>query len=158
MNDTVAASIAAQLAELERLVPAPPAALGYGGDLSCVADLTPELAEVDPLTTRAIGEAVVRRLTTPRGTLPDDPDYGLDVRVYANRGTTLAELAELGGRCALELGKDDRIDEAAVAVVHAPAERSLAITVRITPASPTLNPFTLTFAATTGAAVLEELG
>jgi hypothetical protein len=158
MNDTVAASIERQLAELGRLVPRPPAALGYGSDLSCVADLTPELAEVEPFTMRAIGEAVVRRLTTPRGSLPDDPDYGLDVRVYANRGTTLTELRELGGRCALELGKDDRIDESAVIVMHNPAAHTLGITVRIVPASPTLNPFTLTFTANSGAAVLEAFG
>jgi hypothetical protein len=161
MNSTVQASLDAQLAELAergRLVPQPGAELGYGSDLSCVSDLTEDLAEVDPLSLRAIGEAAIRRLTTPRGSLPDDRDYGLDVRRYCNRATGAPELRELAGRCALELAKDDRIDSATVTATQDPLSYSLTLSVVISPASPTLNPFTLTFAVTSGSAVLEALG
>lgn len=158
MNDTVKASIDAQIAELARLVPQPTGDLGYGNDLSCVSDLTEDLAEVDPFSMQAISEAAIRRLTTPRGSLPDDRNYGIDVRSYANRATAIAELRELSGRCALELAKDDRIDTATVTSTQDPLSYSLRLSVVITPASPTLNPFTLTFAVTSGAAVLEAFG
>jgi hypothetical protein len=156
-NAIVDAAFAKQLAELERLVPQPAGDLGYGSDLSCIADLAENLAEVDPFSTRGIGESVVRRLTTPRGTLPDDRDYGLDLRSFCNRGATAEELREVGGRCSLELAKDDRILSATVAVVQDSSTRSLSVAVLITPADPALNPFSLTFAVTSGAAALEEL-
>jgi hypothetical protein len=158
VNETVGTSIDTQIAELVRLVPQPREPLGYGSDLSCVSDLTVDLDEVDPFSMQAIGEAAIRRLTTARAALLDDRDYGIDVRAYCNRGTTLAELAELGGRCALELAKDDRIESARVTVTRDANGSALSISVVITAADPTLAPFTLTFAVTSGAAVLEAIG
>jgi len=158
MNGIVEAALERELVQLARLVPQPAGELGFGGDLSCVSDLTVDLAEVDPQSVRAIGEAAIRRLTTPRGSLRDDPDYGLDVRTYCNRGATPAELLELAGRCTLELSKDDRIESSVVTPVLDLAANSLSLSVVITPANPALVPFTLTFAVTAGAVVLEELG
>ena len=158
MNPIVAAALERELAELARLVPQPVGELGYGNDLSCISDLAEDLAEVAPFSMLGIGESAIRRLTTPRGSLRDDPDYGLDVRAFCNRATALAELRELGGRCALELAKDDRIDVASVSASQDLANSTLRISVLITPVSPTLNPFTLTFAVTSGAVVLEAIG
>ena len=158
MNDTVQAAIDAELAKLERLVPQPVGELGYGTDLSCVSDLTPDLAEVDPFSMQAIGEAAIRRLTTARGTLSDARDYGIDVRMYCNRATTREEIQELTARCALELAKDDRIDSATVTATQEPLAYTMTLSVLIVPASPTLNPFTLTFGVTSAAAVLEAIG
>jgi len=158
VNETVGTSIDTQIAELVRLVPHPVGELAYGTDLACVSDLTVDLDEVDPFSMQAIGEAAIRRLTTARGALLDDRDYGIDVRAYCNRGTTLDELREIGGRCSLELAKDDRIDSAVVTVAQDPLAFTLAISVVITAAHPTLNPFTLTFAVTSSAAVLEAIG
>lgn len=144
-NSTVDEAFAAELAELARLVPQPASTLGYGSDLSCVTDVTEDMAELDPFSVQGIGEAAVRRLTTPRGALLDDPDYGLDVRAFANRATTLAELQELQGRCSLELAKDDRIESASVLVLYDSRARSLSVSIYITPAD-ALGPFTYTFA------------
>lgn len=138
--------IAAQVAELEHEVDAPTGALGYGTDLACVTDVTPDLEEVDPFSVRAIGEALIRRFTTPRGTLPDDPDYGLDLRSYCNRGVTATQLRELASQLRGEAGKDDRVDDAAITVTAEGS--SLTVAARITPADPDLEPFDLTFAVT----------
>lgn len=158
MNETVGTSIDTQIAELVRLVPHPVGELAYGTDLECVSDLSVDVGEVDPFSMQAIGEAAIRRLTTARGMLLDDRDYGIDVRAYCNRGTSFDELREIGGRCALELTKDDRIESAVVTVAQDPRAFTLSISVVITAAHPTLNPFTLTFAVTSGAAVLEAIG
>ncbi len=158
MNETVGTSIDSQTAELVRLVPHPVGELGYGTDLECVSDLSVDVGEVDPYSMQAIGEAAIRRLTTARGMLLDDRDYGIDVRAYCNRGTSFDELREIGGRCALELAKDDRIEAAVVTVLQGALAHSLTISAVITAASPTLSPFTLTFAVTSSAAVLEAIG
>jgi hypothetical protein len=158
VSKTVLDAIDADLATLAREVttPSDDTALGYGTDLSCVSDITDELTEVDPLSQQAVGEAVIRRLTTARGTLPDDPDYGIDLRTYANRGTTLTELRELSGMCGSEILKDDRIDDASVSVTS--SGRSLTVAVRLTLAIPGVAPFGLTFTVTSGSAVLEAIG
>jgi len=157
MSKTVLDAIDRELALLKREVQTPTEPFGYGVDLSCVSDVTPELAEVDPYSPIGIAEAVIRRLTTPRGKLFDDPDYGLDLRAFCNRGTTHDELRDLGGRCRSEITKDDRIEEALVTVTT-PTRSALDVRVRITPAVPGLEPFSLTFAVTSGSAVMEAIG
>jgi len=156
MNDTVLAAIDRELAALEHVAEPPTGDLGWGRDLSCVAELSPTLAEVDPWTVRAIGEAAIRRLTTPHGTLVDAPDYGLDVRSFCNRGVTPLDLAELGGRARLELLDDDRIDEALVTVT-APSPGLLNVNARLTPADPRLRPFALVLAVTSASVLVEAL-
>jgi hypothetical protein len=157
MSTIVLDAIDAELALLEREVPTPsdPTTFGYGTDLSCVSDITDELTEVDPYSPLAVGEAVIRRLTTPRGTLPDDPDYGIDLRSYCNRGVTLRELRDLAGTCRSEILKDDRIEDATVTITS--SGTSLAVVVQLALAQPGVQPFTLTFAVTSGAAVLEAI-
>lgn len=156
MSALVLDAIDRQIAELERVTTAPTGPLGYGRDLSCVDDITPELAEVDPRSTRGIGEAAIRRLMTPRGGLPDDPDYGLDLRALLNRGVADREAREIAGRIRLEVAKDDRIDDLAVAVTM-PAPSTLRIEARITPADPDLTPFSLVLAVTSAGVLLEAL-
>lgn len=156
MSKIVLDAIAADTATLTRLVPSPLEPFGYGTDLSCVEDVTEDLAEVDPFTVRAIGEALARRLTTPRGSLPDDPDYGLDVRGYCNRGVPITELQDLSGQIRGEVTKDDRVEDAAVTVTI-PARNQLHISVTVTPVDPSLGPFSLTFAVVNGQLTLESL-
>lgn len=156
MSQLVLDAIAASTAELTRLVPVPTGALGYGADLSCVEDLTDDLAEVDPFSPQAIGEALLRRLTTPRGQLPDDPNYGLDIRGYCNRGVPTGELREIAGQIRSEASKDDRIEDVSVTVT-VPALNSMSVRINVTPADPSLDPFTLTFAVTSGQLLLEAI-
>lgn len=149
MNSTFSDSIAEQLTTLTRVVAVPTGELKYGTDLSCVTDLEPTLAEVDPASPVAIVQAIIRRFTTPRGALADDQDYGLDIRGHINRGITPRDLRALGGALQGEAQKDDRVLEALVqltATLRPPA--TLSVYVQIVPADPRLQDFSFTFAVT----------
>lgn len=150
MNDEVQASIAQQMTELTRVVDPPVAPFVYGRDLSCVTDLSPTLAEVDPSSPRAIVEAVIRRFTTPRGGLADDADYGLDIRAHVNRGHTERDLRALSGALGGEARKDDRVSEASVQLSAAVNSSEMTVHVVIVPADPALHDFDFTFAVTSG--------
>ena len=86
----------------------------FGSDLSCTDDLDANGREVSG--EELVGEAIYRRLTTARGTLIDDPDYGLDVRSFVQAGLTPGKLAEIGGLIRVELAKDETIAESSVNV------------------------------------------
>jgi hypothetical protein len=153
---TVLDDIASMTAELAQEVELPVEPFGYGVDLSCTTDLTEDLAEVDPFSNEAIGEALLRRYTTERGTNPDDEDYGHDVRKYVNRGTTDAELRDLSGELRSEGLKDDRIDELDVTVTRVGygIGSSLTVKVKVTPVTSSQS-FTATLAVTSAEAILE---
>lgn len=157
---SVLANIDAQIAELQRLVQPPEAPLFYGSDIACAFDCDPNMREVDPASVEAIGQDVIKRLTCPRGRMPDDGTYGLDLRGFCNRGVPYAELFALGGQVRLEVVKDDRIDDVAVTVtVPNQASNALRTGLVITPAEPTLQPFELVFVLTgDGALTVEAMG
>lgn len=157
MSETVRAAIDREIAALARVVDAPTLDLGWGRDLACVTELSPTLAEVDPLEPRGIGEAALRRLITPRGALPGDRDYGLDVRSFLNRGVPLAELRDVAGLVRVELTKDDRIAEVTVDVTM-PSAGALRFAMQIVPADPALEPFALIFGVTSSDVVTEAIG
>lgn len=146
-------TIAQQVAELEQLVPTPVPPFAYGVDLSCVEDCNATFDEVDPRSQRAIGEATVRRLSTARGTMPDDPDYGLDLRAFMNRGTSLQQIADLAGAVRNEITKDDRIESATVTASFEGTELRVKLT--ITPVDPDTGVFRLTLAVTSADVLLE---
>lgn len=155
MNATLRSAIDAGLATLERVMDAPTGALGYGTDIACTDDLAEPMADVDPTSTTAIAQALLRRLDCPRGRLVDDADYGLDIRGYLNRGTTVAELNALAGAVRNEVEKDDRVSSAIVQV--AASLSSLSVRIRIVPADPNLDEFSLTLAVTSAAVVIQEI-
>lgn len=155
MNATLQAAIDSGLATLERVMDAPTGALGYGTDISCTDDLAEPMADVDPTSTTAIAQALLRRLDCPRGRLVDDADYGLDARGYLNRGTTVAELNALAGAVRNEVEKDDRVSSAIVQV--AASLSSLSVRIRIVPADPNLDEFSLTLAVTSASVVIQEI-
>lgn len=150
-------SIATQLTTLTRIVDPPAAPFGYGIDLYCVTDLAEDLAEVDPRSTVAIAQALVRRLITPRGALPGDADYGFDLRGYLNRGVTLQELRTLTGQITAECRKDDRVSDVVVSASFTLGTAQLTGTIKVTPADVDLDTFSFTFAITDTAAVLEVI-
>ena len=156
MNAIVSAALARELATLTRVASAAAGALGYGVDLHCVSDVRADLAEVDPTTAQGVVEACIRRLTCPRGGNPDDPDYGLDLRAYCNRGVTALDLRMLGGAIRSELRKDDRVLDADVSVTTE-AQSRLRVTVTLDVVDPALEEFSFTFAVTDAAALLETL-
>lgn len=158
MTTIVHDTIAAELAELTREVSTPAGDLGYGVDLHCVDDLREDMAEVDPFSVLGVGQAIVRRLTTPRGSVPDAPDYGIDLRAYCNRGVPESEIQGLAARVRSEVTKDDRVRAATVTVTANASTGALTVSIVVTPAIVALASFTLTFAVTSGAVLLESIG
>lgn len=157
MTDVVRNAIAEELAALERVTSTPTAPFGFGTDLRNDGDLREDMAEVDPFSAVALGEALVRRLDCPRGALPDDGDYGLDVRAYCNQGTTADEIRSLSGRISAELTKDDRVDTVIVTVTPSPTGSSLGVAIRVRPVDPRIGEFDMTLAVTSAEVLVEEL-
>jgi len=159
-NTIVDAAVMADLATLAREVEPTLAPLGFGTELSCVTDVTPDWAETDPNSPEGIVEATIRRWTTPRGALIDDPNYGYDLRAYCNRGVSSAELRTLALALEAEASKDDRVDAIDVTLTTTRTARmldTLALAAMITPADATLVPFTFTFSVTNAGVLLETI-
>lgn len=156
-GDLLAELVEAELALVSRDVAIPVAPFGYGSDLSCTEDLGATMETVDPFSTRGIAEAIVRRLGTPRGGLPDDPDYGFDLRSFCNRGITLAERATIEAQTRAEITKDDRIDAADVSAAAGLDGRSLRVSIFVRPFG-SAGPFSLVLAVSDAGVLLEELG
>lgn len=158
MSQIVLDIIATETAKLARLEPTPLEPFGYGVDTSGVTDVTDTLDEVDAYSPLAIAQALLRRLITPRGTLPDDRDYGLDLRGYVNRGSTLNEIRDLESMTRGEVLKDDRVDDARVTVTLPSPLTRLRVAIQVTPVDPrTGGPFSLTLAVTSSEAIVEAV-
>jgi hypothetical protein len=93
---------------------------------------------------RNFANAIARRLSTPRGGLFYDPDYGLDLREYLNIGVTSVEIANLPGEIALEVKKDPRAQTVAVRMRHYRPQERLTIDITI---GPGVGPFRLIVSA-----------
>ncbi len=154
MNGLIRTAIDEGLATLERVRDVPTGALGYGTDIAWELDMVEPMQDVDPTSTDAIAQAVIRRLDCPRGRLVDDADYGLDLVGFLNRGTTPAEVNTLAGAIRNEVEKDDRVVSASVVVT--PTLNALSVRIRIVPASSN-DVFTMTLAASSAGVVLQEI-
>lgn len=80
---------------------------------------TPDASDIDPYFTtvsgwRGLGQALARRLITPRGSLLDDDAYGYDLRSRLSDTFTAADLAQIGAIAKRELEGDERVDSATV--------------------------------------------
>lgn len=148
--------IAEYTAQLAREVAPPTGDLGFGTDLSCTDDLTSDMAEIGGDSPLAVAQAMYRRLTTAHGTVPDDPDYGLDVRDFLNRGLTRLSLQEIPGQIRGELRKDDRIEPTTLSIdMTISADfKSFSLDIRGEAAA---GPYSLTLAVTDGAVLLKEI-
>jgi phage baseplate assembly protein W len=93
---------------------------------------------------RALAEACIRRLTTPRGGLFYAPNYGTDVREMLMARLDAARLSGWKSRIESELRKDDRVQSARAEItLDAAAERAV-IAVSVATAD---GPFSFTLAA-----------
>lgn len=90
-------------------------AFGLGQDIDCFDDLNPQMRMVGGFAN--LGQALAHRLTTPRGTLADDPDYGTDTRMYLNAALPPTALAQLRGQVQAECRKDERVQSCQCAAV-----------------------------------------
>ena len=157
MNATLKAALDAELALLTRMVTPPTGPLGYGTDLDCITDVQDDFREVDPISPRAIVQALARRYQTPRGTLEDDRDYGFDIRSYCNRGVTSDDLRSLSLLMVAEGRKDDRVDDIAVSVFGDISSSELRCDVKITPAIPGIAPFSATLSVTDSEVLIQTI-
>lgn len=110
----------------------------FGTDLS-----TPGLLDIDPYFTfvsgpEGLGEALGRRLVTPRGSLEGDSAYGYDVRVHLNDDDPPSAI---GLEVAAELAKDARVESASAVVTFDQLAGTLRIVADVLTAA---GPFRLT--------------
>lgn len=97
-----------------------------GEDFRGILDVYPNLARASGRT--ALGEALCRRLSTPRGGLFYDFDYGFDLRSFLSAAQPPPGFIE--SQVAAELLKDERVLDVEVGSVGFVAEAlTLAITV-----------------------------
>lgn len=150
-------AFAAGLAELTPLTSAPVAPFGYGVDLSCTSSLTDPLAEVDCFSPIAVGEALVRRLMTPTGSLIEDPDYGMDLRAFCNRGVTQQDLARIADKVRGECLKDDRVDDVTVIISADSQTHAMSVRLLVTVVDARIGDFSMTLAVTSADVLIEAL-
>lgn len=78
-----------------------------GADLSCVTDLDPAMVEVSGRT--CLVQNAARRLSTPRGSLIDDPNYGFDLTGELNDDVDQGDIGRIQSQASAELLKDERV-------------------------------------------------
>jgi hypothetical protein len=161
MSQVVLEVIDAEIARVRRVVHPPRGELGWGRDVACAVDLTPSMDEVSG--DRLLADAIVRRLTTRRGSLPDarapflrNLTYGLDVTSYLNRGVTSQEIRALATKVRSEVTKDDRIATVSVTVTPSPNGDRLDIDLRVTPRD-ARDAFRLVLAVTSAGVLVADL-
>jgi len=99
--------------------------IDYGNDLDCEDDLNPSMVLVTG--TRALSQALRRRLETPRKGLYRHPDYGYDLR---HRLSSEAAPEEIRRGVEEELLKDERVQNCTAAVTMVDTEELAAETGR----------------------------
>ena len=120
-----------------------------GSDFSCTDDLDPNWGVVSGTT--CLGQALYRRLTTKRGALWYDPNYGTDIRQYLNSSTPINVI---GQAVENECRKDERVEDVEAFVETDAAGETYTIAVRVTAADA---PFSLTILATSLTVELLEI-
>lgn len=115
----------------------------FGTDINFLTGLDPRLGLVSG--TANLGQALAHRLTTPRGSLFYDPDYGTDIRAYLNDTITADKLAQVRADVQAELIKDERVLACIAEVSFDFTSRQLAVSVAVQTAN---GPFNLVLAVT----------
>lgn len=98
-----------------------------GVDIDCIIDVGQSLSLARGL--RNLGNALARRLVTPRGGLFYDGNYGLDVRAFVNAGFTPQQLSQIQADIAAEISKDERVENPQVTVVSNTQTATMTITI-----------------------------
>lgn len=120
----------------------------FGICWGCVEDLTMPSVMVSGF--RVVAEAVVRRWSTNRGELIDDPNYGTNVTDAISDDLSPRDIAYLEQRLAAEAQKDERVKRCVVEVALTTAGL-LTVTGSITTAA---GPFRLVVAVTAATTTL----
>jgi hypothetical protein len=122
-----------------------------GIDFAGVTDLDPTM----PVITGNLGlaHAVARRLTTPAGSLIEDPNYGFDTRLFLN---AVSKRSFLLGRIADECLKEERVSDVDVTVEFLSASSSLTINIALTVDDGATFDLTLNVSSVTAELLLSE--
>lgn len=143
----------AEVAETQRVSTILPPATGYGTDIICDSDLDALCREEDPSAAIGVARAIFRRLTTPRGGLIDDPEYGFDVNSLLHKAMLPQFEAAIPGIIRNEILKDERVESVDVRWTRVGSEQ-FEISISGTCAA---GPFRLVMQLTDGNAILQEL-
>lgn len=119
------------------------AAVDFGQDIDVRDGLDPLLGLVAGV--QNLGQALVGRLSTPRGGLFYDPNYGTDLRAYLNEAVSAATLARVRADVQAECSKDERVLACTAATQFDAATRTLLVQVSVQTEA---GPFTLVLAVT----------
>lgn len=144
------------------IVPIPAGDLGYGRDLSCTSDLTPNMDEVDENSPEAVSEALYRRITTQHGALSylgEDPDYGRDVIAFLSADMDKIEIMAQQDLLAAECLKDDRVKSCQCTITYLGTDESgsAAFDISIDGELHTGRTYSLTETLTSGAKLVEDM-
>jgi phage baseplate assembly protein W len=90
------------------------ASTSFGLSWSCVSDITSPAVMISG--NLAVGQAIARRLQTPRGDLIDDPNYGTDLTAYLLDDVTPAQVNAIQTNVNQECLKDQRVQAASTTV------------------------------------------
>lgn len=101
--------------------------LGLGTDWAIENDLEERIRLVTGRENLSL--AVVRRLSTPRGGLFYDPDYGLDLRLWLSADFSLSDIQTMGAQIEDEVGKDERIQSVRATVLYDLSTERLEVTI-----------------------------
>lgn len=78
-----------------------------------------------------LARQIIRRLSTPRGSLFYDPDYGMDIKLFLNTNLNPSKLMKLEMDIKNECESDPRVDEAEVSIKYNPSTLSLEIEISL---------------------------
>ena len=96
--------------------PADPSGLGLDVSTFVNGDLDPTFALI--AGPQVVAEAIARRLQTPRGGLPRNPEYGTDLRQWVNASLSPAKRAALQSTIVGEVTADPRVESVDVEFVE----------------------------------------
>lgn len=103
----------------------------YGTDLDCATDLTRTLSLASGQ--RNLGNALVRRLSTPTGALAYAPTYGIDLRAALSGPMTSGYLSSLQSAIEQQCEADERVARASASVQYNYATQALTVDLVIDP-------------------------
>jgi hypothetical protein len=104
-----------------------------GTDIRALDDLSPQMNLQSGLPN--LGEAIARRLQTPRGGLFYEPNYGIDVRSWLNEAMTADDVFRAKVAIEAECEKDERVLAADATVTLNQPQQTLTISLQLTLAS-----------------------
>jgi hypothetical protein len=131
--------------------------LGYGRDLSCFEDFTPDFAMIDPESTIAVVQSNWRRINTPPAIAAalDEPVHALfDVRTLLQKATTARRIMQFQDEIRECIMYDDRNASCVCTLELDESGETLTLTLNGTTAR---GPYSLVSALTDGGALIREM-